>query len=506
MIKKYFVAALLAAGTVLTSCDMDLRPIGALDDQTAIQSVNDCLRFRNGLYSSLRGLTTGSYVYATDLQADEFHATTYYGNRMGFFTSGNILSSDGDITDYWSSGYSVINSANYLIERMQPLLANEEGLSQEDRAALERYNAETHFIRAYVYFWLTQRFCEDYSSETAQAAHKGLPLVTAYNPTGDSGAYPGRSTQDETYALIDSDLQIAYDGLSTFEQDDQSCLAPNASYLSTYAIRAFQARIALQKGDNATALNYAQEVINSGLYPLTEIADYTTMWTEDEGSEVIFRPFMSATELGNSTGSTYLSYNLDNADYIPTSDVLNLYDWERDIRFSTFFTQWPLGDQQIPAYVFHKYPGNESLKTSSTPNYMNMPKVFRTSEMYLIAAEAAIESNPTLANQYLNDLRAKRIEGYESVTYTGVGLRDAIRSERQKELVGEGFRLFDLRRWNLGFSRNPDHPENPDIANIMVPTSVGVSYAADDYRFVWPIPSDELQTNPQMAGQQNPGY
>ena len=505
MIKKYFVAALLAAGTVLTSCDMDLRPIGALDDQTAIQSVNDCLRFRNGLYSSLRGLTTGSYVYATDLQADEFHATTYYGNRMGFFTSGNILSSDGDITGYWSSGYSVINSANYLIERMQPLLANEEGLSQEDRAALERYNAETHFIRAYVYFWLTQRFCEDYSSETAQAAHKGLPLVTAYNPTGDSGAYPGRSTQDETYALIDSDLQIAYDGLSTFEQDDQSCLAPNASYLSTYAIRAFQARIALQKGDNATALNYAQEVINSGLYPLTEIADYTTMWTEDEGSEVIFRPFMAATELGNSTGSTYLSYNLDNADYIPTSDVLNLYG-EGDIRFSTFFTKWPLGDQQIPAYVFHKYPGNESLKTSSTPNYMNMPKVFRTSEMYLIAAEAAIESNPTLANQYLNDLRAKRIEGYESVTYTGVGLRDAIRSERQKELVGEGFRLFDLRRWNLGFSRNPDHPENPDIANIMVPTSVGVSYAADDYRFVWPIPSDELQTNPQMAGQQNPGY
>ena len=505
MIKKYFVAALLAAGTVLTSCDMDLRPIGSLDDQTAIQSVNDCLRFRNGLYSSLRGLTTGSYVYATDLQADEFHATTYYGNRMGFFTSGNILSSDGDITSYWSSGYSVINSANYLIERMQPLLANEEGLSQTDRAALERYNAEAHFIRAYVYYWLMQRFCENYSTETAQADHKGLPIVTVYNPTGNSSTYPARSTQDETYALIDSDLQIAYDGLSTFEQDDQSCLAPNASYLSTYAIRAFQARMALQKGDNTTALNRAEEVINSGLYPLTEIADYGAMWSEDTGSEVIFRPFMSATELGNSTGSTYLNTNLDNADYIPTADVLNLYG-EGDIRFETFFTVWALSDQQIPAYVFHKYPGNESLMTSSTPNYMNMPKVFRTSEMYLIAAEAAIESNPTLANQYLNDLRSKRIEGYEAVTYSGMALRDAIRSERQKELVGEGFRLFDLRRWNLGFSRNPDHPENSDIANIMVPTSAGVSYAADDYRFVWPIPSDELQTNPQMAGQQNPGY
>ena len=58
-IKKYALAAVVAAGTLLTSCDMDLRPVGALDDQTAIQSVNDCLRFRNGLYSSLRGLTTG---------------------------------------------------------------------------------------------------------------------------------------------------------------------------------------------------------------------------------------------------------------------------------------------------------------------------------------------------------------------------------------------------------------------------------------------------------------
>jgi hypothetical protein len=33
-----------------------------------------------------------------------------------------------------------------------------------------------------------------------------------------------------------------------------------------------------------------------------------------------------------------------------------------------------------------------------------------------------------------------------------------------------------------------------------------LSYAAGDYRFVWPIPSDEIQVNPQLEGQQNPGY
>lgn len=504
MIKKYFLAIALAAGSIFTSCDMDLRPYGSLDDESAIQSVNDCLRFRNGLYASLRGLTTGAYVYATDLQADQFQATISYGNRMGFFSSGNILSSDGDITNYWASLYSVINSANYIIEKME-LMLDDQTLAESSRQEINRYMGEAKFVRAYCYNWLMDHFCEKYSSETAQAAHKGLPLVTVYHPTGDSSTYPARSTQDETYALIDQDLTDAYNALIAFEQTDQSCLAPNSPYISSNVVLALQARIALNKGDNATALSKAEEVINSGLYPLTDIQDYSNLWANDEGSEVLFRPFMSATELSNSTGVTYLSYDLKNADYIPTYDVLTLYG-EGDVRFETFFTVWALTDTQVPAYVFQKYPGNESLKTGASPNYMNMPKPFRASELYLIAAEAAIDSNPTLANKYLNDLRAKRIEGYEAVSYSGLALRDAVRSERQKELIGEGFRLSDLRRWGMGFARNPEHPENPEISSILVATSVSVSYSADDHRFVWPIPSDEIQTNPQMEGQQNPGY
>ena len=209
MIKKYFFAAILAVGTLLTSCDMDMRPYGSLDDENAIQSVNDCQRFRNGLYSSLRGLTTGSYVYATDIQADQFQGTVTNDNRMGIISIGNILSSDQDITNYWANVYSVINSANYAIEKMEELLAGG-SLSANDSAAISRYLGEAKFIRAYCYYWLADHFCEQYSAETAQAAHKGLPLVTTYHPTGDASAYPGRSTQDETYGLIESDLQDAY--------------------------------------------------------------------------------------------------------------------------------------------------------------------------------------------------------------------------------------------------------------------------------------------------------
>lgn len=503
--KKIYLTILFLAGLLVTSCDMDKRPYGQLDDQNAIQSLNDCLRFRNGLYGNLRAITTGSYVYATDIQADLFHGTIANGNRMGLISNGNILSSDGNIKGYWSGLYSVINSANYLIEKMDALIESAI-FSEKDLREMKRYEGEARFVRAYAYYWLADHYCQTYSADKGDEAALGLPIVTVYHPTGDNSTYPGRSTLNELYSFIESEVKTAYDALIDYEKSNSENIAPNASYLSSYAILAFQARIALLKGDNATALAKAEEVIKSGKYPLTEIAEYETLWTKDEGTEVIFRPYMDNTELSNSTGETYLSTNLDNADYIPTFDVLSLYEDDGDIRFSTYFDVWELTDSKTQAYVFKKYPGNESLKTGSQPNYMNMSKPFRTSELYLIAAEAASSSNPVLANKYLNDLRSKRIEGYETANYTGQALVNAIRAERQKELLGEGFRLSDLRRWGMGFKRNPSHPENPAIENIVVKLGIELSYEVNDHRYVWPIPSDEMQNNPQLKGQQNPGY
>ena len=66
--------------------------------------------------------------------------------------------------------------------------------------------------------------------------------------------------------------------------------------------------------------------------------------------------------------------------------------------------------------------------------------------------------------------------------------------------------MSDLRRWNQGFTRDLDHPENPAITGILVPAGGLVVYQPDDHRYTWPIPSDEISVNPQLKGQQNPGY
>ena len=48
--------------------------------------------------------------------------------------------------------------------------------------------------------------------------------------------------------------------------------------------------------------------------------------------------------------------------------------------------------------------------------------------------------------------------------------------------------------------------ENPDLDGIVVKMGQSLSYAADDYRLLWPIPKTEMDSNPNLAGQQNPGY
>lgn len=504
--KKIFLALCLVGSLFTTSCDMDKSPIGELDDQTAIQSLNDVFRFRNGLYSNLRGLTNGSYVYVTDMQADQFQAVMSYGNRNGIIHAGTFTSADGEFEGRWAGCYSVIASCNYLLAEINKL--KESGTFEgDDLTSLNRYEGETKFVRAFTYYWLADRFCVQYSSSNAETPALGLPLVDTYNPTGDLSKYPGRSTQKETYAFIEKDLQDAYTELVAYEKIDDENLAPDAANLSSNAVLALQARIALNKGEEATALAKAESVINSGIYKLTAYADFVKMWTDDISTEAIFRPHMDNQELSGSIGMAFLSPKRDNCDYLPSFETLNLYP-DDDIRFNAYFDLWNLNIEgsKVQAFVFNKYPGNEALKTGSEPNYQNMTKPFRLAELYLIAAEVTAKSNPAKANKYLNELRKARIKDYKEVNYSDVALVEEIRVERQRELLGEGFRLSDLRRWGLGFQRGVQHPENPAIESFLAVNGKGLKYDAGDHRLVWPIPSAEIQTNPQMKGQQNPGY
>ena len=507
--KKIFISLMMVLGLgLLSSCDMDKKEFGSLDETTAIRNLEDLGRFRLGVYTSLRGMTVGGWITNKDLQMDEFHGLISNGNRGGEFSNGLLTSSQRDIEGMFAGCYSRIATANYLIEKANELEATG-AYEGNNLATLKRYKAEGYFLRAFCYFFLADHFSQSYTQIADPAKDgTGAMIVTKYDPSGDITKYPSRSSLEATYTLIENDLKEAYNGLKAFEEVDPSNVAPNATYLSSYAVEAMQARVALVKGDYKTALSKAQDVIVCGAYELTSIEDYAKMWRDDEGSEVIFRCFMSNTESPASTGSAYTASNAENAaDYIPTHSTLAMYE-EGDVRVETYFKLWTLDIEGsgYPAFVFLKYPGNPALWTTAQNNFANMPKVFRLSEMYLVAAEAATHVDGADPNPYLNELRKNRIADYEEANYSSSVVMNEIRIERECELLGEGFRMSDLRRWGMGFQRYASHDELPDLDNVVVAAGRALKYEKDDYRFTWPIPKTEMDSNPNLKGQQTPGY
>lgn len=499
---KILSTAAVTALIAMSSCNLEKFPDTAINAENAMESIADCQSFRNGLYSGMKYCFTGAFIYATDLQTDLYHAVANFGNFQGPFYSYSVTSSESTAETVWYGLYGYIGNANFLIEGTQKLL-DKGTLSEADAATIRQYYGEACYIRAHMLFNLSQYFCEDYDPETAESK-MGVPVVTRYAPTFDSNAYPSRGTLAQTYSQIVTDLAEAEKYVTVKGE-------PDAIYVTADAVAALQARVALTMHDYQTAFNKASGLVSSRRYQLvSDAAAYADGWLNDNLGEAIWQvQMMDQTDLGNAY--SYFIYNtsgeegMDNPQYVPEQWVLDLYDQTNDIRYGAYFDERSFTSPVTGTMTLMvKYPGNPALRSNvNVSNYQNKPKVFRISEMYLIAAEAAanLTGQDAVASQYLNDLKRARIAGWADQTYSGVNLMSEIRDERVRELFGEGFRLNDLKRWHLGFTRD----EGQDPSLVMQGTNyASCTRPADDPFFLWPIPLAEMDANPQMV--QNPAY
>lgn len=518
--KKIYLGLLMSVAAITSSCDMDTTNYGVIDQGNAIETLDDCQAFVNGIYTHLRAKGSGTWLTMQDIQMDQFVGLVDNGNRMGSISTGKFNATEENFATLFYNLYIQIRDANYFVPKAEAMIASG-NFSDADCETLNYYIATAKFSRAYAYWYLFDKWV-DYKAADLDAAGKGLPIETNPVATGDRATYVGRSTIRETVKYINDELTDAFNKMTEYETNVSAANCnPNAIYVSSYTIAALQARFALLTEDYTTALAKAEYVINSGKYPLATGDDYINMWTKDEGSELLFVGWAQKGTGGMSIGTAYYTNNKkETSDYIPTADVILSYG-NGDVRFDAFFELYSMtvNNDNYYAYAFSKYPGNPELNTKEGVNScLQKSKLFRSSEMYLVAAEAAVSGTPkdeAKANQYLNDLRAARIEGYSAVTSSGAALVKAIREERGKELIGEGFRLSDLRRWGNGFTReagfdifmgDDDLEPLAYIMEVVSNQTNNVSYQPTNYHFVWPIPTREIQANPQLAGQQNPGY
>lgn len=490
--------AVLAGATMVTSCDLNLVPNSAIayeEGGVLIQTQANLNSLENGLLSSFRSVQNGRYVEAVEYQFDAFNATVDYGNNYGALhkTDYNFTSSDYDVEATWRDNYNAIKNYNIFI-------AAADNVDEKLKANVDVVNGEAHFFRAWSYLQLARHFGKAYSASAA--SDLCVPLVTVY----DQAAQPARATVAEVYAQVKSDLDEAARLLAGVKG------AVRSQKPTIDAVNALYARYYLDIADYANAAAYAHKVIDTRTYALaTDDDEMTAEYVNDKGTEPIMQLAISLTEF---TGNTLNDWTLCQSDnnygqafrsyFIPTQTLIDSYDFD-DIRFNAWFdgvtavmlsgSYYNVEDTDF--YSFVKFWGNPSLTSTPIRNGRTAPKPFKIGEMYLIAAEAELVSNPNAATADLNALQAAR--GAELTAAT----TETVRLEWFRETVGEGQRKFCLKRWGIGFN---GREMQPGAANVLQQGNVfnDKVFEANSNYFQWPVPAYEMKINKNLV--QNPGY
>jgi len=175
-------------------------------------------------------------------------------------------------------------------------------------------------------------------------------------------------------------------------------------------------------------------------------------------------------------------------------------------------------------YYQRKFLGLFENVTSYASQQRSFP-IFRYAEVLLNYAEAINEAG-TGSNQTeaFNQLKAIRLRagiplgttaGYQhglKINMTQDEMRAAIRTERRIEMAFEEQRFWDIRRWKIaevvGNSTLQGVKITKDVNGIfsyqpMVVDQLNFSAARN---YLYPIPINEIISNPAMNNQQNPGY
>ncbi|EDM36888.1 putative lipoprotein [Pedobacter sp. BAL39] len=306
----------------------------------------------------------------------------------------------------YTAFYTSIFNANHVIAEVE----KEAGVSPETA----QIKGEAYLLRAYAHFELLNLYAKPYNAGTA-ATDRGIVLSLAI----DLEQNYKTATVAEVYAQILADIEAGRQLLNVTNFD------AGFNYRFTKrAAAALTARVYEFKGDWANALASSQQALalNGDLEDLNVTG--AVLPNNYRSKENIM-----SMEKAFDAGVTNTSMISDH--------LLNIYDQANDLRY--------------PMYFGRAFGNTVSLKGAFNENKIS----FRNGELYLIQAEAALQSdNLALALKSLLDLKVKRLKpAYYQTEATRISalakpaLLQEILNERERELALEGHRWYDLRRY-----------------------------------------------------------
>lgn len=486
--KLKYIAA-FAFAVALASCDiLDKELSDSWDSGSAIQTVDDLKYAINGVYETQTGNVsqfgnyTGDFGLFADLKGSDYKCVG--GNNRATEISRYLATSTGNLPDaIYQLFYKSIARTNKVMEQAQAA-----GLTGDEVNACL---GELYALRALFHFDLARVYAQ---LPTVAKSMDDMGIVLA-TKTFDYTFVPERATLKQTYETILADLDEAIKLMEPIESThDKNSTTGHMNYWAALALRA---RVNLYLDDvnvngttehNKLALADAKKIIEEGPYSLYKYADYTSVWAKEFTDESIFE-FQTTSQYNPQRNS--LGYYTDPSGYAEAAmsdsfveDFVKNPAYTKDIRVSSgMIMEESYGPkQENKAFYTQKYPGRDG------QIYVNNAKVFRLSEIYLIAAEAALKTNDeTAAAKYIDDLRKERIADYVAGSTASVTIEDIL-TERRLELNGEGHMAWDM--WRNGKSIN-----NPVKGEVK----------PGDNMAVFPIPQANINAS-HGALKQNPGF
>lgn len=489
---KIIATAVLTVG-ILISCDVldSQQPQQSLPADEVVTDPTGIFDLVTGMYDGLQNsnIAGGNYNILPEIMADNVSwsgSFTNYQRQAGR----EMLPSDGQIQSWWNVSYREINTANTLLQNVS--VVDDPTFTDDDRDLIA---GEAYFVRGMLYFELARVYSKPWGF-TADNSHPAVPVRTTPVEGVPDFENLSRSTLTAVYDQVEQDLLEAVNLLpDTGLRSDRRA--------TRYAAFGYLMRLELERQDYSAAAGYAEQIISSSNFSLTN--DPGGPFENEFSSESIF-------EISHTNQDNPGVNGGQNAFYASTDN-----DGRGDIQYTSGFIaalESTVSDDQqtVIDAAGHDVVDLRStlLDTANTAtlkfpdgannadNVLNMryPDILLARSEALVETSATIGDVPQEAYDLLNEVRRRSIvvtddagnDFSELIEYNpgDFASRDemigAILLERRVELAFEGDRFHTLKRRGL------------DIRGL----------APDDNRITFPIPQGEMDANPNI--EQNEGY
>ncbi len=573
MKKKLMYLTLLLFGLVSCGDDFaDTPAVGALSDETLAnpQGVDLLL---TGAYSVLDGtrnnLTGNGFAVSGDnwwfdVMSDDAHKGSTDGDQeeLLFLETNNIQTSNTYVRGKFQALYAGVNRANAVLSVIEAI--DTSTFTANEVATITGQEAEARFLRAHYNFELTKIF-------------GNIAIITVENFNAQEFNQPNVGP---AWDIIESDFQFAIDNLPEQQADPGRPTAGVARafkgkahlYQQEWADALTLLNTVINSGEFALNANYldnftaAGENSDESVFAIQFAADTGVSPNGNQGSTL---NFPGGGPFGSCCGFYQPSIDLANAFQVDPATGLPLFDTFSDVAFKNDYginsadaftpdtttpvdprLDYTVGRRGIDYNGFGEHIGKEWIRAGfSDLSGPYLPKknvyqqselgtnqgsgawgqqhsginynVMRYSDVLLMAAEAAVETNDlALALNLTNQVRARAANSSQVQAVDGSGpaanymvgeyasfpdqtfARQAVRFERRVELGMEGHRMFDLRRWGASVEILNEYYTNE--TNVI--TNFGPKVAPYEARFdLSPIPIDAIDLSGGILTQ-NPGY